>query len=156
MKIEISKEEYRLLLDLLYLSDWVINSHGSSGEDSDSQYNALRKKLLSYYKVMGAEDVIEYVAAYDDYYEKQDYERALDKKFIEPYEEEVFWERLIERLAERDMMNTLGIENYHRLSPLRRAEYLMPLQAFYSHEFGVRGLSSLVLTESLRTTPTWH
>lgn len=156
MKIEINKEEYRLLFDLLYLSDWVINSRALACEKSYPEYNVLRKKLLSYYKVMGAEDVIEYVATDDDYYEKQDYEKVMYKKVIAPYEEEVFWERLIERLAERDMMNTFGIENYHRLSPLRRAEYLMPLQAFYSHEFGVRGLSSLVLTENLITKPTCH
>ena len=35
MKINFTKKEYHLLIDMLYLSDWVMHSHSTSDEDSD-------------------------------------------------------------------------------------------------------------------------
>lgn len=147
MKIPISKKEYRLLLDLLYLSDWVINSHTLPGEEAYPAYRILQKKLLSYYKVMEADDLIDYVREEDEYYEKRHYEEELDKKFIIPYENQIFWEMLIGRLAERDVMNALGMKAYHLLSPFERVEHLAHRQDFYAQVFETRGLEALAFVE---------
>ena len=38
MKIHFTKKEYRLLLDMLYIADWVMNSHQLINERSHKEH----------------------------------------------------------------------------------------------------------------------
>jgi hypothetical protein len=57
MKINCTKKEYRTLIEMLLVADWVINAHEvDEGEGVRKPYKELRKKVLSHHKVMGMED----------------------------------------------------------------------------------------------------
>lgn len=147
MKINFSKKEYRLLLDMLYLSDWVMHSHTVTESEQHSEHAALRKKLLSYYKEMGAEDLITYSKNSDDYVELDHYGEALHKEFIVFYDKENFWENLIDQLSQRDLINAMGEEKYYATPYLEKAEQLAPLEVFYAHEFETEGLKNLEIRD---------
>lgn len=138
MKINFTKKEYRALLDMLYLSDWVMHSHTTELKPND--YQALRKKLLSFYKEMDAEDITEYCKETADYYESRDYEERIHQKFIEPYEEECFWDTLTDRLAERDVIRALGMAAFAALEGMERIKKLDEIAQHYANEFEQHGL----------------
>jgi hypothetical protein len=104
MKIDFTKQEYRTLVEMLLIADWVLTGHEVEPRDDTKPHDALRKKVLSHYKAMGMEDDIEYVEKHDDYFEPAAYEaRAPHMRFIDDYDEQVFWDQLANRLAERDL-----------------------------------------------------
>jgi hypothetical protein len=151
MKILFSKKEYRLLLDMMYLSDWMMNSHHSDPELHNQEYSALRKKILSYHKEMGLEEIIEYSSADDEYYELSDYEDELQEKFIEPYEDEVFWDELSDRLAERDLIRKIGVDKFEAMDVFDRVNKTEEIRERYLLEFERHGLERIQAADSTFT-----
>src|SRR6185437_559284 len=141
MKINFTKKEYCLLLDMVYISDWVLNSYIPDAQvDGHLEHQALRKKLLSYHKDMGAEDVVSYDNKYDDYYESREYEKSLHEQFIDPYDEETFWDELADRLALQDFAKEVGDKKLQTMDHMERFTRLNELSEHYAHEFETNGL----------------
>jgi len=145
MKINITKKEYRVLLDMLTIADWIMHAHAIGKEEHHLEHEALKDKLLSYYKEMGAEDRIESSQELDGYYETNDYEEYVQDKFIQPYEDEFFWDELIDRLGERDAINTVGIEQFSKMDFVERMRKLDEMKERYANEFEEQGLDNLQL-----------
>ncbi len=144
MKFNISKKEYLLLLDMLYISDWVM--HGHDIEHNNNAYKTFRKKILSFFKEMGADDRIEYSKEHDDYYELDSFDSDIHAKFIDPYDDQSFWEELIDRLGERDAVARVGIDRFQKMDYLERAQILSESTEVYSNEFNEHGLDHLNIT----------
>jgi len=53
MKIEISKGEYKILLHVLEMADWVLTSHKSKDEKRHKPYRKFEQKIFSLADVMG-------------------------------------------------------------------------------------------------------
>lgn len=145
MKINFTKDEYRLLLDMLYLSDWMMHSH-EIGE-KNNKHKILRKKLLSFFKEMGADDLVEYSSELKDYFELGEYDAELHEKFIDPYDDETFWEELIDRLARRDVINKIGQNEYQKMDGFELAKLILTASEPYENEFGKTGLDNLLLVK---------
>jgi hypothetical protein len=135
MKINLTKKEYRLLLEVLYLSDWMMHSHLC--EKQHIEHENLRKKLLSYYKEMGAEDIIEPANEFDDY---------MHHKFINLYDENTFWDELTDRLAMRDIIKKIGVEQYQALEGIERVTKVEEMRDRYVNEFEQHGLENIKLS----------
>jgi hypothetical protein len=120
MKIPFTKKEYRLLVEILYLADWIMSSHKLEPDSLYPEHTKLRKKLLSYYKEMEAEGLIEHSLLGDVYYEKADYEDSLHQKFIRDYDNHTFWDELIDRLAVRDLIRKVGTDAYQAMEGIDR------------------------------------
>lgn len=73
MKINITKKEGEVLLDMLAVADWIMHAYVIGKEEYHLEHEALKEKLFSYYKEMGAEDRIESSQELDGYYERSDY-----------------------------------------------------------------------------------
>lgn len=145
MKIEFTREEYRRLLDIVFMADWVINAHKIKENSKTEKYNKLEQKIYSYAKEMGFEDLIEYAPDHEKYYSTRKFEdegRAM--AFIYEFENDTFWDELISRLADRDLIRQIGgIENLSQLSFEERIERTVPLEEKYSSEFEERGLDGV-------------
>jgi hypothetical protein len=46
-QIDLSNEEYRLLFDMVYIADWVMNAHDIRKQEKRKPYGRLEQKLLS-------------------------------------------------------------------------------------------------------------
>ena len=53
MKIDFTKEEYRYLLDMVEIAEWVLNSHRTYPSDEIRVYSEVNQKILSYSKDLG-------------------------------------------------------------------------------------------------------
>jgi hypothetical protein len=140
MKMNISKKEFRLLVEMLYLADWMMHSHATDDEQHHHEHQKLRNKILSHYKEMEAEDIIEYSEQLNEFFENSDYDDYIHEKFIDHYDNENFWDELIDRLAERDLVNKIGFEAFQSMEGLERLMQLEEIRERYSNEFELHGL----------------
>ena len=99
MHIELTNKEFRRLLDLVYIGNWILNS--TRGEDRFRDYDDLESKLFSLCKEHGmgvlAEDWNDTVIP------SRAYEQGGIQEVIALYEDNVLFEILAEELSRRDM-----------------------------------------------------
>lgn len=135
MRIELSNKEFRRLLDMVYIGNWILNS--TRGDDRFRDYDNLESKLFSLCRTNGmdvlAEDWENTVIP------SKAYEEGGIHQAIAYYEDNVLFEILAEELARRDMGYTdITEDNYDEIvGRINR----------YMSEFACSGLDNLVLEE---------
>ncbi len=145
MKLHLTKKEYRALLDLIAVGDWVLHSHTVQDKDCSVTHRAVMKKIFSYSSEMQCEDLVEYDQKTDECYETCAYEEVIQEVFIQPYNDETFWEELADRLAMRDAVREIGEDNLKTMEPLERVKLLGDKTDTYENEFEEHGLEYLTI-----------
>ena len=149
MKIHLTKKEYRLLLDILSISEWVMNSHKTGGNPKSEPYQKIEQKIFSYAKDFGFENLVMYEEQLEMFYPTHEYEElGSDRPFIEEFEEEVFWEELCNRLAQRDLLKKKDIQKLKEMDPLERLTKEDEIAAEYEIEFLKNGLKNLTISNN--------
>lgn len=143
MKINFTKAEYRTLLDIAYMASWVLTAH-DIGEDPDKAgYAALLQKIYSHAKEMGHESLVDHDKMNNSFQPNHTFEtESSAHDWIDAYDENIFWDELIERLTARDLAlagQPLGGEDYFHASA--------PLLDRYNDEFTANGLNNLKLVD---------
>ena len=113
MQLDLTSQEFRLLLDMAYVGNWVLNS--TRGEDRFTPYDDIEAKLFAHSIPAGMPELLEVhpdgVSPSRAYVEGGIHEAIMD------YEDAVFFEILAEELARRDMNNqVIGHENLGELA----------------------------------------
>jgi len=131
MQIELTSREFRRLLDLVYIGNWVLNS--IRGNDRFEDYDHLESKLFALSPALSEIWNGEVVPS-----------RAFAEGGIHDaiafYEDNVFYEILAEELSRRDMdYAEITAENYDEI--VSRMDQ-------YMSEFELSGVEHLVLEES--------
>lgn len=135
MQIELSKKEFRSLLDLVYIGNWVLNS--TRGNDRFQVYDDLETKLFSLCRTNGMRVLVEEWEGVD--VPSRAYTDGGIHEAIAFYEDNVFYEILAEELSRRDMdYAEITDENY---------EEIMGRMNRYMDEFQLSGLDHLKLEE---------
>jgi len=143
MKIDFTKNEYRFLLDMVEMAEWVLNSRKTDSSDEVKEYSEVYQKILSHAKEMGFENLITYDENLDGYYATAEYEESEHMRYIEEFEDDVFWEALPHRLAVRDLVEQIGEEGYTDMEFEERMSKLVELEAFYYEELEDNGIDNL-------------
>ena len=134
MQIELSKKEFRRLLDMVYIGNWILNS--TRGNERFEDYDQVESKLFALCRDHGMGVLVE----------KWDGQDVPSRAFadggiheaIMDYEDTVFFEILAEELARRDMdYQPVSRENYDELVS-RMDDYIA--------EFEAHGTDNLILT----------
>lgn len=149
MTINLTDKEYRLLLDVVFVADWVFRAHEADPTPEDDTYQMLFQKLYSYAGDMGCSDLVESVAESNSYAPTRKFEEeteAIDR--IEEYDAMSFWEELIARLAERDAYAELPEEHRDRLSAKEYWKRVGPHEERYAQEFEAHGIDRLVIDKT--------
>ena len=135
MQIELTKKEFRRLLDLVYIGNWVLNS--TRGEDRFAPYDDIESKLFSLCREHGMNVLVDKWNGID--VPSKAYCDGGIHEAIAYYEDNVFYEILAEELSRRDMQYPeINEENYDEIVG-RMTQYMM--------EFQASGLDHLVLEE---------
>lgn len=148
MKIELTSNEYRLLLDFAYMADWMIHSHHVDGRHDVEEYDMLLQKLYSYAADMGCGDLIEANRESNEYIPTQNFEKTTrTTEFIQDYDDDTFWDALISRLAERDLYEQVGVDQCDSMNIEEFWERSGPIEEAYYQEFRRNALDRLRLVE---------
>lgn len=148
MKINITKKEYRLLLDILSIADWVMNSYKVKDDPKAAPYKELEQKFLAFAKNFGFDNLVMYDKKMGKYYPTAEYEEIeSDSQFIDEFENESFWDKLCTRLAQRDLLQEKGIDVLKKMEPLDRITEEDVIAEKYENEFIKNGLKNLIISD---------
>lgn len=152
IEIELSREELRRLVHLVYIASWVIGSHKTEVDPRAAPYDELEQKLYAVAARHGfagdtgnpADDLLDYVEGAKKYYGTLDLDEGEARVFLDEYDDDTFWDELGYRLAERDaVQETGGIEQYAALPVMERIELTARFEALYADEFYEHGLENV-------------
>ena len=130
MQIELTPTEFRRLLDMVYIGNWVLNS--TRGEDRFADYDHLESKLFALSPAL-SEPWNGTVVPSRAYTEGGIHEA------IAYYEDNIFYEILAEELSRRDMdYPEINDDNY---------DEIVGRMDRYMSEFELSGVYHLVLEE---------
>ena len=131
MQIELTNKEFRRLLDLVYIGNWVLNS--TRGSDRFADYDNLESKIFALSPALSEPWNGTIVPS-------QAYAEGGIHDAIAYYEDNVFYEILAEELSRRDMdYPEINEENY---------EEIMGRMQQYMEVFQISGVDRLVLEDS--------
>ena len=136
MQIDLSSKEFRLLLDMVYIGNWVLNS--TRGEDRFADYDNLESKLFGLCKAANMKVLAE---EWDGKtFPSRAYKEGGIHEAIGYYEDNVFYEILAEELSRRDM-------DYPEINDDNYAEIVTRMERYMS-EFELSGVDHLVLEDN--------
>ncbi len=148
MKIELTENEYRLLLDFVFMANWMINSHRAGGRSDVEEYDMLLQKLYSIAKEMGCEQFVRADRETNEYSPTRYYEETTKAfELIEEYDDDTFWDALISRLAERDVYEKAGEDRRDAMGIEEYRERSEPVEEAYYQEFRRHALERLRLVD---------
>ena len=131
MQIELTNKEFRRLLDLVYIGNWVLNS--TRGFDRFADYDNLESKIFALSPALSEPWNGTIVPS-------RAYAEGGIHEAIAYYEDNVFYEILAEELSRRDM-------NYPEIGEDNYQEIIVRMQQ-YMEGFQISGVDRLVLEET--------
>ena len=131
MQLELTEKEFRRLLDMVYIGNWILNS--CRDDDRFEDYDNLEEKLFSLCPEHGMRALVQRWRGHS--YPSRAYEEGGIHEAIADYEDAVFFDILAEELARRD----LGLEN----SDPEDATELTNRMDEYMAEFEKNGLNTI-------------
>ena len=135
MQIELTTKEFRRLLDMVYIGNWILNS--TRGDDRFQDYDDLESKLFALGRSHGMAALAQ--DWNDTVIPSRAYEEGGIQEVIALYEDNIFYEILAEELARRDMgYADITEENYDEITN-RMHQYM--------NEFALSGVDRLVLED---------
>ena len=99
MQIDLSKKEFRRLLDMVYIGNWILNS--TRGDDRFADYDDLESKLFALCREQGMDTLVERYEGTD--VPSRAFSDGGIHEAIAYYEDAVFFDILAEELARRDL-----------------------------------------------------
>ena len=120
-----SKKEFRRLLDMVYIGNWILNS--TRGDDRFADYDDLESKLFALCREQGMDTLVERYEGTD--VPSRAFSDGGIHEAIMDYEDTVFYEILAEELARRDMeYQPVSNDNYEELVS-RMDDYIAEFEA---------------------------
>lgn len=99
MNIDLTAKEFRRLLDMVYIGNWILNSTRASDRFED--YDLVQEKLFSLCAKNGMRSLVQ--TWHGHVFPSKAYEDGGIHEAIADYEDAVFFDILAEELSRRDM-----------------------------------------------------
>lgn len=147
MKLNFTKNDYRLLLDMITTADWVMNAHKPQPDDKTQPYDDLQQKIFASAHEYGFDNLIHHDKETGEYFPSSEFEESSNTQiFIDEYDEDTFWETLATRMAQRDLVDKIGEKSFDAMEPEERMAEVDKITDKYLDEFTENGIMSLQVT----------
>ena len=133
MNIELTEKEFRRLLDMAYIGNWILNA--ARGEDRFADYDRVQEKLFAHCPGVGMRSLVEVWQGH--VFPSKAYQEGGIHEAIADYEDAVFFDILAEELARRDMEGE-GADQSDESQLVDRMEE-------YYQEFEAHGIDNLTV-----------
>ena len=133
MNIDLTGKEFRRLLDMVYIGNWILNSTRTTDRFED--YDLVQEKLFSLCAKNGMPSLVQ--TWHGHVFPSRAYEDGGIHEAIADYEDAVFFGILAEELARRDMISDGLDDTDTEALALRMDEYMS--------EFEKNGIANLRL-----------
>ncbi len=147
MHIRFTEQELATLVEMLSLAANVASWNQKETADRNlSEYEAFESKMLEKAAHSGLGNMIEFDEETKRFRVKKDVEETLF--YHECYEEfrnESFWDELTVRLADRDLMKSIGIKAWEAMSEEQRRAKTVTWEKRYWQEFSKNGIDRVIV-----------
>lgn len=151
MNIELSREEYELLVEMIYTADYVYCAYLNENNQDREKYHLLQQKIMSYANQFKIENLVEWDDGSKQFIPTNDFiEKTSSVHFIEDFEINTFWEQLIDRLAIRDLFNQYGEEVVKQMDEKEFFTKRTQFREKYEEEFEKNGLQNIFFSGILK------
>ena len=133
MNIDLTGKEFRRLLDMVYIGNWILNSTRTTDRFED--YDLVQEKLFSLCAKNGMPSLVQ--TWHGHVFPSRAYEDGGIHEAIADYEDAVFFDILAEELARRDMISDGLDDTDTEALAIRMDEYMS--------EFEKNGIANLRL-----------
>ena len=141
IQIAFTKEQLEDFLDIVCLGQWMIN--GPRVERIE-KYDKLAQHVYKAAKEAGLKGV-EYEEKDAEYWLTAEYEESVLQEFKEAYDNEIFWDDLSDRLAERDMEREFDSKAIEAMDNKERFIAHQTICRKYEEEFEKHGIERLLV-----------
>ena len=104
--LPLTSEQFNALMQLVYLGNFVANAT----RDNDAiiqPFEDIEQYIYANAEDFGGGECVDRHDAVEGVYPTREFEEMMDP-FIDKYDQDIFWEELIHRLAERDLIDKFG------------------------------------------------
>lgn len=146
MKIELTKEQFKTLMELVYMGNWLATSLHDEIPKRKQKYEEMERIIFKLAKENGLSQLVD--AEEEEAFgclPSRAFEDGPVRGYIDDYDDYTFWEELADRLAVRDMELIYGRDVAKQMS---HEEYISKWSEFednYRTEFGRNGLTRVGL-----------
>jgi len=144
VKIEFSADQFRALVELAYLGSWMVNGIRAPAEQVE-RYSQVEQYLFSLADRFGLRDVTEMYEPLGAWVPTHAFEERMAERIAE-YDNQTFWDELVERLADRDVFVEYG-EAFRALPVEQQIAKREPVVERYEREFETHGLDRVRIPE---------
>ena len=141
MEISLSKKQYKSLIKLVYLGEWFVNSYRVE-HNMDKEMDDIAHHIYSYAKDFETENLLQ--KDINKIYPTGKLEEMLEH-YIEEYNDDNFWDALIERLAGRDFVDKYDEKEILKMDPFERMSKIEEIEEKYEDEFVENGLKNIIV-----------
>ena len=145
MQLRLSEQELATLAEMVSLAAWVASwNRRDEAELPFADYERLESKILEKTAQAGLTEMVEFDEATGRYRLNPEYqEQSFFQECYDEFRNESFWEELVIRLADRDLIRRIGLRAWRRLSEEERRERTKDLEKRYWDEFTRSGVNNL-------------
>ncbi len=143
MNVTFTDEEYRRLMTLAYLGEWVVNA---IKKEPDPAYENLAEKIFSLAKDTPLESLVQFDEEKLEWIPSEAFETDAHV-IIDEYDDMTFWEELTGRLTERDLLAKHGERALGGMREDQRTRAASEIAKVYTKEFEEFGLDRLGFSE---------
>lgn len=153
MHLRFTEEELGVLIDMISLAAEVASLNRRSGaKERFGSFEELENTILEKVTHLGFGDIVEFDEAQQRYRVTTDYlTRSFVQESLDEMRNEIFWEELTLRLAERDVIRKIGLPAWNSLDEKARRERTSSIEKSYWEEFTNRGIDTLHLIARFET-----
>lgn len=144
MKINFSDEQFRTLIEMAYIGNWMINSFRAD-EEKVADFDELERFIFSFAEECDCGEEFDYIEELEGIYPTLEKEVEL-RKTIEDYNDYHFWEILTNRLAEEEMIKVYGAGEVEAMSDDEYLDKIIDFEEKIGSELEKNGLKNVEIS----------
>ena len=143
MQLELTKEQLADLVKVVYLGNWMTNGVRLQSERV-KKFDELEQLIYSHAAKNDLNDYVEFDSSCGEYFPKSEFEESAEMEgYKKEYDEETFWDGLVDKMANRDFIAKFGEEAIKKMDDSERFEKLYEFINKYEDYFESRGIDGL-------------
>ena len=141
MKINITNKQYKSLMKLAYLGNWLANA-SRGADETIAEFEDITQYVFSFVREYHLESWVERHDESDKWFPTKELEERLSP-LIDEYNEDNFWEDLVFDLARRDLIDRYGEDEVEKMDLKELITREQPFLDKYEQEFSKNGIRNL-------------
>lgn len=145
MHLRLTDQELATMLEMISLAAEVASLNRKPGAEASYRiYEEFENTLLAKAKLKGFSEIIEFDEQTQRHRVSTDYlTKSFVQECLDEMRNEIFWEELTLRLAERDIIRQVGLPTWNGLNEEQRRQRTEPIERRYWEEFTGKGIDNL-------------